>query len=89
MSSEDNLRDRLAKIAASWNDPQPDPPVDYSKFILPVIKRPTHTASVGRKTFLVEDLVPRYNCKDCGMGWDDDFHVHDDTECMLTRVHES
>lgn len=31
----------------------------------------------------------KYNCKECGMGWNSFWHSHSEKECLLHLVHES
>lgn len=53
------------------------------------IRRNLDYQSVSRRTLVVDAFGPKHSCRDCGMGWDDDAHVHDDEECAVYRVHES
>jgi len=53
------------------------------------IRRNIDYQSTARKVFSVDQMGPKHSCPSCGMGWDDDAHVHDDEECAVYRVHES
>lgn len=58
------------------------------KAMVDPIRRSRDYQSVGRRTFLVENIY-KYNCSECGMGWDEDDHVHSDIECCAALIHNS
>jgi hypothetical protein len=59
-----------------------------SRTLVNPIRRRLDYSSVMRKAFISEPVF-KFNCKECGMGWNDDHYAHSMEDCATYLVHES